>query len=101
MADVALGGTAMPPRTRERPARTAAPPRHLSPLDDARLVPPRVREGVVARADLVHRLRPTARSTVALIVAPGGYGKTTLLTLMGKGSRGRPLVWIGIDQTDN
>jgi LuxR family transcriptional regulator, maltose regulon positive regulatory protein len=80
---------------------TAVATRRLSPLDDARLVPPQVREGVVPRVDLVHRLRPTARSTVALIVAPAGYGKTTLLTQAGNASGGRPLVWIGIDETDN
>lgn len=70
-------------------------------LDDARLVQPRVREGTIPRADLVHRLRPTTRSTVALIVAPGGYGKTTLLAEAAAAASGRPLVWIGIVESDN
>jgi LuxR family transcriptional regulator, maltose regulon positive regulatory protein len=81
-------------RTAERIGRPLA-------FDDAKLVRPRIREGIVPRPELVYRLRPTARSTVALIVAPGGYGKTTLLSeLTARGDR-RPFVWITVDGADN
>lgn len=70
-------------------------------FDDAKLVRPQIREGIVPRPDLVHRLRPTARSTVALIVAPGGYGKTTLLSELAAPGDGRPFVWISVDRADN
>jgi LuxR family transcriptional regulator, maltose regulon positive regulatory protein len=73
----------------------------LSPLAEAKLTPPRTREGVVPKADVLHRLRPTARSTVGLIVAAGGYGKTTILVELARRARGRPFAWVEIDEEDN
>jgi LuxR family maltose regulon positive regulatory protein len=81
-------------KTAERSRRPAA-------FEDAKLIAPQIREGTVSRPDLVHRLRPTARSRVALIVAPGGYGKTTILAELAEVVAGRPFVWITVDRTDN
>jgi LuxR family transcriptional regulator, maltose regulon positive regulatory protein len=73
----------------------------LPPLAEARLTPPPVREGVVPRTEVIHRLRRTTRSTVALIVAPAGYGKTTVLAALARQTGDRPFVWITVDDGDN
>src|SRR5207253_931441 len=48
-------------------------------LADAKLEAPVARRGVTSRPALVNRLRAAGSATVATIVAPGAYGKTTLL----------------------
>jgi LuxR family maltose regulon positive regulatory protein len=68
---------------------------------EAKLVPPLLRAGVVPRPELAQRLRQTARSTVALIVAPAGYGKTTLLGQVAEHAGKRPFVWVRVDASDN
>jgi LuxR family maltose regulon positive regulatory protein len=81
--------------------RTAERQRRRTFADDAKFVPARVREGLVPRPDLVHRLRATSRSTVTLVVAPGGYGKSTLLTELSRAAGSRPFVWITAEESDN
>ena len=83
------------------PTRNTRTPRQLSPFAEAKLTPPTTREGAVPKADVLHRLRPTARSSVALIVAPAGYGKTTILVELSRRARGRPFAWVEIDEDDN
>ena len=80
---------------------TAKRSRRPAAFEDAKLDPRRMREGMVQRPDLAYRLRPETRSTVALIVAPAGYGKTTILAELAGLARSRPFVWIRADSTDN
>jgi LuxR family transcriptional regulator, maltose regulon positive regulatory protein len=54
---------------------------------------PRVRRGVVARTALVGRLRAAADGQIVTIVAPAGYGKTTLLAQWVERDP-RPCVWL-------
>ena len=68
---------------------------------ESRLAPPRVREGIIDRAALVNRLRPTPPANVALVVAPAGYGKTTLLAELYRRPGSPPVAWLGIDERDN
>src|SRR5690242_16012369 len=54
---------------------TALPYDHLA----AKVRVPAARPGAVGRSRLVNRLRAAGPVPVAMIVAPAGYGKTTLL----------------------
>jgi LuxR family maltose regulon positive regulatory protein len=54
----------------------------------------------VSRTPLVNRLRAATTSRVAVVVAPPGYGKTTLLAQWA-GRDARPFTWLSVDQRDN
>ncbi|HKA93764.1 MAG TPA: AAA family ATPase, partial [Acidimicrobiia bacterium] len=60
---------------------------------------PELRAGVVSRPDLLTRLRDS-QATVTLVVAPPGYGKTTLLSQMTVEAE-RPFAWLTITDEDN
>jgi LuxR family maltose regulon positive regulatory protein len=60
---------------------------------------PTLRPGIVSRTALVNRLR-AASVPVAAVVAPPGYGKTTLLAQWA-GRDARPFVWVTLDERDN
>jgi LuxR family maltose regulon positive regulatory protein len=55
----------------------------------------------VPRSALLEALRATALPTVALIIAPAGYGKTTLLAEVAAGSKRKPFAWVTVDDRDN
>ncbi len=57
--------------------------------------PPRPRPGMVPRARLVGRLAALRRTPVALVVAPAGYGKTTLLAEWAAADP-RPFGWLSL-----
>lgn len=61
---------------------------------------PRLRDGLVARARLVRRLASSAELPLALVVAPSGYGKTTILSQWAD-EDARPFAWVTIDEDDN
>jgi LuxR family maltose regulon positive regulatory protein len=58
--------------------------------------PPRLREGTLRRERLLRRLAQTTHVPLALVVAPAGYGKTTLLAHWLKDDA-RELAWITVD----
>jgi len=60
---------------------------------------PTLRPGVVSRTALINRLRAAA-VPVGAVVAPAGYGKTTLLAQWA-GRDARPFAWVTLDQRDN
>lgn len=60
-------------------------------------VPP---AGAVSRTALVNRLRALAATPVVSIVAPAGYGKTTLCAQWARRD-GRPAAWLTVDDRDN
>jgi LuxR family transcriptional regulator, maltose regulon positive regulatory protein len=90
---------ATPQRAHPRGTRTRG--NELSRFAEAKLTPPAIRTGTVPKADVLRRVRPAARSTVALIVAPAGYGKTTILVELARQARGRAFAWVEIDEGDN
>jgi LuxR family maltose regulon positive regulatory protein len=105
MTSVRRAGT---PARKTATLRRAGPSRartsrhgRLSPFAEAKLTPPAIRTGTVPKADVLHRLRPAGRSTVALIVAPAGYGKTAILVELARRARGRSFAWIDVDEGDN
>ncbi len=80
-------------------ARRRPPVRRLD-LVQSKLDPPAVRPGIVGRASLVERLRAARTASVVEIVAPAGYGKTTLLAQWAARDR-RPFAWVSADEGDN
>ena len=90
----AKGATDVP----ERPS--SAPP---DPLFIAtKLMPPRLRDGLVTRDVLLDHLRSGRQTALTLVCAPAGYGKTTLLTQWAATDRGRtPFAWVSLDPGDS
>ncbi len=65
----------------------------------AKLTVPALRVGTVSRAGLVGRLA-SSELPVASVIAPAGYGKTTLLGEWAA-SDPRPFAWVALDKRDN
>ena len=68
-------------------------------LVESKLHPPPARPGIVARTALVDRLLANA-APVVCVVAPAGYGKTTLLAQWTQ-HKGPRVGWVSVDQRDN
>ena len=66
---------------------------------ESKLRRPWVRPGIVPRAALVDRLLASHQVPVVSVVAPAGYGKTTLLAQWAE-QRGRT-AWVSLDERDN
>ncbi|HMQ33870.1 MAG TPA: LuxR C-terminal-related transcriptional regulator [Chloroflexaceae bacterium] len=66
----------------------------------AKLTPPPPREGLVPRARLAAWLAAQARARLTLVVAPAGFGKTTLLAQWAA-ECGAGLAWLALDERDN
>ncbi len=66
---------------------------------ESKLRHPWVRPGIVSRGALVDRLLATDAVPVVCVVAPAGYGKTTLLAQWAE-QRGRT-AWVSLDERDN
>jgi LuxR family transcriptional regulator, maltose regulon positive regulatory protein len=68
-------------------------------ITEAKLRPVTTRVGVVPRAALLERLASTA-APVTAIIAPAGYGKTTLLAQWAA-LHPDPVAWVSLDDADN
>ena len=68
-------------------------------LVEVKLAPPLPRPGTVAKADLIARLCASTLPFVA-VVAPAGYGKTTLLARWADADP-RPFAWVALDGRDD
>jgi LuxR family transcriptional regulator, maltose regulon positive regulatory protein len=69
-------------------------------LVESKLRAPWVRPGIVARPGLVERLLAARSVPLVCVVAPAGYGKTTLLAQWGR-SKGDRVGWVSLDARDN
>ena len=69
-------------------------------LVESKLHPPPARPGIVPRTGLVDRLLASAAVPVVCVVAPPGYGKTTLLAQWAQ-HRAPRVGWVSVDQHDN
>jgi len=69
-------------------------------LSDSKLRRPAGRPGIVTRSALVDRLRSVAIPGVISVVAPAGYGKTTLLAQWAEIWQQR-VAWVSADYRDN
>ena len=79
----------------ERPPQAPAP----LVLAEAKLAPPRLADGLVAREAILGSLLDTRPGRVVLVVAPPGYGKTTLLSQWRARER-RPVAWLTASPLD-
>ena len=66
----------------------------------SKLAAPPLRPGVVDRPALLDALLSATDSSVVLVSAPAGYGKTTLLALWNERDE-RPFAWVSLDAADN
>ncbi len=66
----------------------------------SKMRPPLVRPGAVCRSRLVGRLAVGDVRPIVSVVAPSGYGKTTLLAQWAERS-GRAFAWVSVDEADN
>jgi LuxR family transcriptional regulator, maltose regulon positive regulatory protein len=69
-------------------------------LAASKLRRPVVRAGSVHRLTLLDRLRQGAACPVVSVVAPAGYGKTTLLSQWAE-RNGQAFAWVSVDERDN
>jgi LuxR family maltose regulon positive regulatory protein len=69
-------------------------------LPESRHRRPPLRDDLVDRPRLVRRLIGSSDLPLALLVAPAGYGKTTLLSQWAEQDR-RPFAWVTLDEGDN
>ena len=77
----------------------SAPPLPFEVADSKTLVPPLL-AGTVSRTALVNRLRAAGAFPLVLVVAPAGYGKTTLLSQWAARDV-RPFAWVSVDDGDD
>ena len=68
-------------------------------LVESKFHPPWARSGIVPRTVLVDRLLANP-APVVCVVAPAGYGKTTLLAQWVQ-QEPRPVAWVSVDRRDN
>ena len=66
---------------------------------EVKLAAPQIRPGTVAKADVIARLC-SSPSPFATVVAPAGYGKTTLLARWAEADP-RPFAWVALDGGDD
>ncbi len=79
----------------ERPAR----PRLAADPLQAKYRAPKLREQLVCRTELLRRLDDARAHPLLLVIAPAGYGKTTLLGQWSE-RNGRPVAWVTLDEAD-
>ena len=85
--------------------RRRAGPRRVAdwlafPFAASKLRRPVVRPGSVRRLALIERLRQGGSFAVMSVVAPAGYGKTTLLSQWAE-RNGQAFAWVSLDERDN
>jgi LuxR family maltose regulon positive regulatory protein len=77
-----------------------APPALPFEVVDSKIRLPAPAAGTVSRTALVNRLRAAGAFPLVLVVAPAGYGKTTLLSQWAQRDV-RPFAWVSIDEGDD
>ena len=82
------------------PSRTSQPATRSLDLIEAKLSIPSLRTGTVVRARLLDRLQAASSATVVTVIAPAGYGKSTLLALWAEADH-RAFAWLTLDSRDN
>jgi hypothetical protein len=85
---------------RERPGQADGAGRPGLDLSPAKLLRPLVRPGTIRRSSLIERLGRGDDRPIVSVVAPAGYGKTTLLSEWAE-RNGQAFAWLSVDQGDN
>ena len=76
------------------------PARGVFDLVGSKLRRPLVRQGTVHRSSLIERLAQGDGRPVVSVVAPPGYGKTTVLSQWAE-RNGQSFAWVSVDERDN
>ena len=85
---------------RQRVDRAQSASRSAFDLYTAKLLRPLVRPGTVSRPGLIERLVSHDARPIVSVVAPAGYGKTTLLSQWAEHST-QAVAWVSVDEADN
>jgi len=85
---------------RQRPSRPWQPAGPGLDLIASKLRRPAVRPGTVRRPSLLDRLARDDACPIVSVVAPSGYGKTTLLSQWAE-RNGQAFAWVSVDEKDN
>ena len=85
---------------RQRPDGSHRAGRPVSDLFASKLLRPVLRPGTVRRLPLIERLARGEPRPIVSVVAPAGYGKTTLLSQWAEGN-GQAFAWVSVDEGDN
>src|SRR5262249_7563991 len=85
-------------RQRAGPSQGASRP--VFDLATAKLLRPVVRPETICRSSLIGRLARDDSRPIVSVVAPAGYGKTTLLSQWAE-RNGQALAWVSVDEKDN
>jgi LuxR family transcriptional regulator, maltose regulon positive regulatory protein len=72
----------------------------VSDLSAAKLLRPQLRAETIRRSSLIDRLAKDDGRPIVSVVAPAGYGKTTLLSQWAK-CNGQAFAWVSVDEKDN
>jgi len=91
---------AAPARGRTRARRSGVAEARPFDFLESRIQVPAPRAGTVSRTGLVNRMRASTSAAVATVVAPAGYGKTTLLAQWAARDT-RRFAWVTVDDRDN
>ena len=85
---------------RQRADRPPSVGRPAFELSVVKLLRPVVRPGTIRRSSLIERLARGDPGPVVSVVAPAGYGKTTLLSQWAE-RNGQAFAWVSVDEGDN
>ena len=85
---------------RERDGRSQRAGGPAFDLVASKLHPPLVRPGTVRHSSLIQRLEQGGSRPIVSVVAPAGYGKTTLLSQWAE-RNGQSFAWVSVDEGDN
>ena len=85
---------------RQRHARAQRAGGPASDLVASKLRPPLTRPGTLRHSSLIQRLERGDSRPIVSVVAPAGYGKTTLLSQWADCS-GQSFAWVSVDEADN
>ena len=85
---------------RQRPDGSHRAGRPVSDLFASKLLRPVLRPGTVRRLPLIERLARGEPRPIVSVVAPAGYGKTTLLSQWAEGN-GQAFAWVSVNEGDN
>jgi LuxR family transcriptional regulator, maltose regulon positive regulatory protein len=84
----------------ERPRQRRAAGGPVFDLLASKLRRPAPRPGAVGRTALIERLERAESQSIVSVVAPAGYGKTTLLAQWAERD-GKAVAWVSVDENDN
>jgi len=85
---------------RDRASRSRRAGRPAFDLYASKLHRPPIRPGSIRRSLLIKQLVDGDPGPIVSVVAPSGYGKTTLLSQWAEAS-GQAFAWVSVDQGDN